>query len=194
MEDSEINNLIILYQNGNDLAINELCKEFLPMLVRTSEKIWYKVKNNAEFECRCLLKLERALKKFDPSKGQARSLIINVIVKERSEYINWKRGRYHPPISFEQLRKADDEGNEMEFDIKDVLADVEQEALLNEKIALLAKGNSLKLAILNAWKDGFYNDLDLSRMLAHSFGGKQESYRKYIQRFRIACRNYVSAN
>jgi hypothetical protein len=196
LQESYLNNLIVSYQQGEEAALDEICREFLPLLTSISEKVWYKIKNNADFECRCLIKLKRALLNFDPIKGRARSLIINVITKERSEYINGRRGRYVETYNFDLLGKVDDEGKVTEFDVVDVLANIEDDVVdnlcISEKIALLAQGDPVKLAILNAWKDGIDNDLELSRMLAHSFKGNQESYRKTIQRFRNKCQKLLS--
>lgn len=196
LEDVQLNNLILAYKNGDEDALEPICKQFLPLLTSMSERVWFKVKNNAHLECRCLLKLKRALHNFDPDKGEARSLITNVIVNERSEYVKGKRGKHRETYSFEELSKTDDKGNKTEFDVKDVLANVEDDVIetisADEKTALLAKGDQKKLAVLNAWKQGFYNDSELSGMLAHSFGGKKESYRKFIQRFRVECQTILS--
>lgn len=199
MEEKEINSLIAAYQNGDESALESLCKEFLPLLTSMSEKVWYKVKDNAKMECWCLRQLKYTLKKFDSRKGKARSLIIKTIAQERSKFLRGVRGgEYKEPISMESLANEDDEGNVTPYETNDVLANVvENEVVegvsLNEKITLLAQGDPVKLAILNAWKDGIYNDLELSRMLAHSFNGNQESYRKKIQRFRNTCKKYFLA-
>lgn len=198
MEEKEINNLIVAYQQGDESALESICKEFLPILTTMSEQVWYKVKNSAEMECWCLMQLRYTLKKFDPKKGKARNLIINTIVRQRSKFLKGNRGgEYKESISIESLAKEDDDGNVIPFENYDVLANVTEEYViendsLKEKIALLAQGDTIKLAILNAWNDGIYNDLELSRMLAHSFNGNQESYRKYIQRFRTSCKNKLT--
>ncbi len=193
MEDNELNNLIVLFKSGDETALESLCREFLPSVTQMSENVWYKLHNNADFECRCLTQLKRALMKFDETKGKARSLISHVLVKERSVYLNGKRGkRLLETSSFEELVKVNKDGKEEKFDCEDVLANVEDQVLnkdsVKERAALLAQGDPVKIEILNAWQDGIYDDSKLSRLLAQSFNGKSESYRKTIHRFRIKCR------
>lgn len=198
MEDREINNLIVAFRQGDELALESLCKEFLPLLTSMSEQVWYKVKDNAKMECRCLMQLSRTFKYYNPGKGKARNLVIKTIAKERSLFIRGKRGdKYVETTSIESLAKVDNEGNVMPFENTDVLANVVEETViendsLKEKIALLAQDEPINLAILNEWIDGNDNDLELSRTLARYFNGNQESYRKYIQRFRIKCRKLLS--
>lgn len=191
MREEELNSLIVSFQSGNESALDEICKEFLPTLTKVSEKIWYKLKNNTNFECRCLIKLRRALMNFDAAKGKAESLILNVITKERSDFINGKRGRFREVISIESLSQDDEKGNIIPYEVEDesfsIEDDIVEKISIQEKITLLAQGDIRKKLILDAWTNGVTNDLELSRMLAHSTGGNVESHRKYIQRFRKTC-------
>jgi hypothetical protein len=82
------------------------------------------------------------------------------------------------------------------FDIQDVLANVEEHMIenetLNKKVALLAQHDSRKLAVLNAWANGLTNELDISRMLAHSIGGSVEGHRSFIKRFKTKCQTKLA--
>ena len=82
------------------------------------------------------------------------------------------------------------------YEIADTSINIENDVLdkldIQEKITLLAQGDLRKELILNAWTDGVTNDLELSRMLAHSTGGSVETHRKYIQRFRMKCQTKLA--
>lgn len=78
------------------------------------------------------------------------------------------------------------------IEFSDDLAVVDDALLVKEKIALLAKGDLKKRAILIAWSDGFYNDSALSELLAQLFGGKPESHRQAIKRFRSFCQESLA--
>ena len=85
------------------------------------------------------------------------------------------------------------ESEDMEVrEVIDELALVDDRLLANEKIAFLAEGDSGKLAILNNWKHGYYNDSNTSAFLAKRFGGNSESHRKFINRFRTTCQKALA--
>lgn len=94
--------------------------------------------------------------------------------------------------SLEKLSADDGEGNTIEFQIKDVLANVESEILAKEIVALLAQDDRRK-QILEAWKIGNEEPTSISRMLAHTIDGKEETHRKFISRFKKECREHLSA-
>jgi hypothetical protein len=172
----ELNNAVLRFQQGDQSAIDDVCKVILPIISRYSEVIWFKVKNESEFECRCILKIKRAAKSFDVTKGNFISLARNILNKEKSDFL--KRRKSQPMQSIESLAG---------FDIKDEMVSVEKDFEVKEKVTHLAAGDRRKLAILNHWSDGVFCDSKLSRLLAQSFGGKVESHRKFIQRFRTEC-------
>src|SRR5690606_27687241 len=102
-----------------------------------------------------------------------------------------RKTKYIPPVNFSTLVSVNDEGEEEEFEIVDVLADIENQMIeqerVKEKVALLSKGDQRRKMILNAWASGEYNDLELARVLAHSYGGQINTHRIFIRRFRIEC-------
>lgn len=188
MEEEQLNKLVMDYQRGNEDALEALCRHFLPIINHESEQIWYKVKNNTKFECRCVMKIGKALLRYDPKKGKVSSLVMNIIVKERSDFTRRRRKKFADALSLDALAIN---GCDTALDIKDDLAVVEENVIAKEMIAMLAQGDQIKEFILVAWMNGINNDSKLAEMLAHSFGSKQESYRKYIQRFRAKCKRQL---
>lgn len=92
-------------------------------------------------------------------------------------------------ISFE-----DDEGQAVEYEPEDVLADINsQELELKQTIELLAQNDRRRETILTAWANGYTDDREISGILADTLGGKSESHRKFIQRFRNSCRTQLYA-
>ena len=105
-----------------------------------------------------------------------------------------KRSRRQHTTPFANLGSCDDEGQATEYDPEDVLADVNSGNLeVIETITLLAQSDRRKELILNAWANGFTDNKEISSILADTLGGKSESHRKYIQRFRNDCRTELSA-
>jgi hypothetical protein len=94
-------------------------------------------------------------------------------------------------MSFEALAGGDVDGKKT-YQFRDELALVDDGLITNEKIALLAEDDSRKLAILNAWSNGDYNDSHTASVLADRHGGNAESHRKFITRFRTTCRGQLA--
>jgi len=190
-----LNILIERYKAGDGAALNSLFEMFAPMIERHSEQIWYKIENQAEFECRCIRQIEKALQNFDTNRGKLKTLITGVIIKEKADYLA-RRTRKLVTMTMDKPLYIDKDGEEVEFEVADVLANVEADIIeqesVNEKAALLAKGDSRRMAILTAWSNGEFNDLELARALACSFGGKIDSHRTFIKRFRIECQERLA--
>jgi len=98
-------------------------------------------------------------------------------------------------IVFSDLSKRNDFGESMEFEPEDLLAQVSETVLenisLNEEIARLAADDRERFT-LNAWANGL-SDTQVSETLARHFGGKCESHRKFVQRFKAKCRSKLTA-
>ncbi|WP_213528742.1 hypothetical protein [Paenibacillus cisolokensis] len=85
--------------------------------------------------------------------------------------------------------RGEDEVDEAEeIEIIDDLAVVDDEMITKERITALAGGDPRRLAILNAWTYDGFNDSQTASLLAQRYGGNTESHRKYVARFRTACR------
>ena len=196
VNEEKLNILVEEFRDGSEEALNTLCKMFLPVIQWHSEQIWHKIENQTEFECRCLLKIKKALANFDRRKGSFRSLVTNIIMREKYDFLARRKRKISDVLSLDE-HLTDHEGNQRYLEVVDVLADVETITLSNqglmEKVALLAKGDPRRLAILKAWSEGETNDLQLAKELACSFPETSENgHRKFIQRFRIECQKRLA--
>jgi len=196
VNEEKLNILVEEFRGGSEEALNTLCKMFLPIIQWHSEQIWHKIENQTEFECRCLLKIKKALANFDRRKGSFRSLVMNIIMREKYDFLARRKRKISDVLLLDE-HLIDHEGNKRYLEVVDVLADVETITLSNqglmEKVALLAKGDPRRLAILKAWSEGETNDLQLAKELACSFPEVSESgHRKFIQRFRIECQKRLA--
>jgi len=197
LKNNQLNSLVERYRQGDSVALDELCRKFIPVITKHSESIWYKIESQVEFECRCIKKIKVALENYNPSRGKLSSLVINVIKKEKNDFLSRRKRRHGDIISVDKPLYTDKDGNEVTLDIQDVLADVEKEVIesdsLNKKVALLAKDDSRRLAILKAWIEGETNDLILAKELATTFPDTAETgHRRFIQRFRIECQKQLA--
>jgi DNA-directed RNA polymerase specialized sigma24 family protein len=195
LEAKKLNSLVERYREGDEVALDSLCKTFLPWIQSHSESIWYEVEKQTEFECRCLLKIKRALERFDPKKGNVSSLIISVIKREKNDFLKRRKRKLNVSSLDEPIKQKD--GSETFIEVPDVLADVENKIIedesIKEKVALLAKGDQRKMVILKAWIDGEFNDTKLAKDLANLFPDVKESgHRRTIQRFREECKRRLA--
>ncbi len=195
MEAKKLNSLVERYREGDEVALDSLCKMFLPLIQLQSELIWYEIEKQTEFECRCLLRIKRALERFDPKKGNVSSLIMNVIQREKNDFLKRRKRKLNTSSLDEPIKQKD--GSETFTEVPDVLADVENKIIedesIKEKVALLAKGDQRKMVILKAWIDGEFNDTKLAKDLATLFPDVKESgHRRTIQRFREECKRRLA--
>lgn len=195
MEAKKLNSLVERYREGDEVALDSLCKMFLPLIQLQSELIWYEIEKQTEFECRCLLRIKRALERFDPKKGNVSSLIMNVIQREKNDFLKRRKRKLNTSSLDEPIKQKD--GSETFIEVPDVLADVENKIIedesIKEKVALLAKGDQRKMVILKAWIDGEFNDTKLAKDLATLFPDVKESgHRRTIQRFREECKRRLA--
>lgn len=197
MTEIQLNNLANMFKKGDKNALDDLCKKFLPLINRHSESIWYQIESQVDFECRCLIKIKQAIQNYDPDKGKLTSLVTNVIIKEKRDFLARRKRKHGDIISMDKPLYIESDGTEVKFDVQDVLADVENEVVeqhsVNEKVALLAKDDSRRLAILKAWSEGENNDLKLAKELATAFPQVAETgHRRFIQRFRTECQKRLA--
>ncbi len=161
--------------------------EVVGVVSRVADEIWYKVPNVTSFEHSCYVAIGKAIEKG--SVESMEGLAVYIAKRTAGRHVN--RTKYIAPESFSELEsEVREDSEEMEFDMIDVLADVELEAILNETTDLLAQGDRLKEEIVGLWVLGNENDASISRSLARTFGGKAESHRKRITRFRQDCHRY----
>jgi hypothetical protein len=184
----KLNQLATQAQLGSDDARRKIYSYYLPIIEERASRIWYLINNEAAFVAYCQRLLESAIMKYDRSRGSFDSQV-KIRLRDAQRFFIKDRGRKRRALGMVDLGVLADHKDDgtLEYRIKDALASVEDELLVKEKIALLAKGDSRKKAILLAWSDGFYNDSALSELLAQLFGGKPESHRQAIKRFRSFC-------
>lgn len=191
----QLNNLVIKYQDGDKNAINDICETVLPLIEKASENIWYKIRKQTDFECRCILKIKRAARNFEPSRGNFISLVHNIITHERSDFTE-RRRRKLDESSYETLAGFDEESDQG-YQFKDVLADVagntEGQVIFQEKIALLAQGDSEKLFILTEWSK-CASDTAIAEVLANRKGKTLYSQKMVISRFRTKCQKLLTSD
>src|SRR5690625_1477740 len=154
-----------------------------------SDKLLSYVSNTERFESRCINGLAEYLTAGEGNYKNKKQLIriINRYVKEAKE-----KYRKEEAELFTTLLKHDEDGEGLEFEPTDVLADVEAEIITKETAALLAQGDRRKKLVIGSWKLGKGNNSEISRLLAQSVGGNSESHRKFIQRFRTECREMLA--
>lgn len=196
MSTEQLNNLAKLALLGCDKSRDSLLLYFKPIIQRMSDEIWYLLRDETAFEQACYRKILNATTKFDPKAGRSfRNYVLHKLNGVRNKYLTTtkylaKAKRYDQNVvSIEALASRDD-GTPHE--VVDGLAVIDDGIIVNEKIALLAEDDSRKLAILNAWSNGEYNDSETASFLAKRYGGNSESHRKFINRFRVTCQKALA--
>lgn len=191
MTNQELNNLAVQAQSGDKSAYETILAYFLPHVYRMSEQNWHKMSNETHFEQSCFIGLDAAIRKYDITKGNFKSQVLwrfKQALKRTIVRLKAKRRGYE--VCSLDFGESDEQYET--YEVEDELALVDDGILVNEKIALLAEGDSRKLAILNNWQHGYYNDSNTSTFLAKRFGGNSESHRKFINRFRTTCQKALA--
>lgn len=173
------NNSLIVYEN----------EWIIQRIYEVGDGLRTAVVDQTKFEERCINRVARYLN-GDKSRTSHRNYIERLIQQEASDYR--RRGKKEDAELFTTLATYDDDGEEMEFEPEDALTDVEDEVIARETAALLAQDDRRKEMIVGSWTLGIENCSEISRLLAQSIGGNPESHRKFIQRFRADCREYIA--
>lgn len=191
-QQQKLNNLAVRAKNGCVTSKESIIAYYLKLINHLSLKHWYHLNDEAEFSACCIKRIEDAIRRFNPSKGTFDWQVKWRIRQALFAYT--KRGTE----ARERLIYADApiKGREEETvgdHIQDVLADVEKKMIAKERVALLAQGDSRRETVLNAWMSGSDNDSELSKLLAQLYGGKAESHRRFITRFRTECQRLLES-
>lgn len=176
--------------NDNNLIIYET-SWIINRIYSVSDSIRGLVTDQTLFEERCITRIGEYLSK-DFTRTRHRRYIERMIGEVATSVIERNKNEYAELFSTLSAEQEDGEGQEIEFEPVDVLANVESEVIRNETIALLAEGDCKKSMVLQSWADGNGNVMEISRSLARSFGGNIESHRKSVSRFRTECRNRLA--
>jgi hypothetical protein len=199
MNDSQLNTLALQAKEGCKSSKEALLRWFIPKVTNISREIWYLINDECAFENDCYGRFDTAIKRFNPNQGNFSYLVYLSLRQCRNKYVtDPKRKSQRSKLSYlEELAPKDDSGAARVNEPEDVLADVEGSVLdkysIKEKIALLAKGDPKKVTILKAWVNGYDNDSEIAQLLAQLYGGKSESHRQTIKRFRTSCKAALSA-
>lgn len=193
LNNEQLNSLAVAAQQGSEGAYHEILKHYLPKINRISESIWHLVVNETHFEQSCIIGIQDAIKRFDPNRG-AFSTQVNYHVRQAKNrsIMRLKKRRRGYEMDYLDATSNNEDERSSKHEVIDDLAVVDDILIVNEKIALLAEDDSRKLAILNAWTNGEYNDSDTASFLAKRCGGNSESHRKFINRFRTTCQKALA--
>ncbi|MCY7954734.1 hypothetical protein MOB72_08200 [Bacillus licheniformis] len=175
MENSQFNRFELVVESGA-----------IPFVLNESRKIAHKVVDVTSFEQECYHYIGAALDRYKDNGREKKALIQRIIREVRNRFLD--RRKVKESISIESMYE-----NDSVWEPEDVLANVEGEVLLKEKIALLAQDDPRKRTILEAWIRGCTNDSDISTLLAQRFGGNAKCHRIFIQRFRSRCQSQLTA-
>lgn len=161
-------------------------------IYEVSDSIRERLTDQTLFEERCITRVGSYLK-GDPTRINHKRYIERLIGEVASSVMERNRNEHAELFSTLTAEQGDQEdGDEIEFEPEDVLANVESEVIQKETIELLAENDRRKKKILESWSLGNANGSQISRSLARSLGGDETAHRRYIQRFRNACRDTLS--
>lgn len=182
----EINSLVVSYQQGSEEALNDLFRAVNPIIEQASNELDRFVIDVTKFDCRVITKVKKLAETFSKERHDFMAAVKAVISNEKADFAK-RRSRHLEEISYEFLAEPDDGEDNLGYQFADYGEDVEEEVIFQEKIALLAQGDSRKEAILSQWTKGA-TDTSISELLAQQFGGKSDSHRKFITRFKSELR------
>lgn len=165
-----MDNLIFLYSNRRALDYIRMEVDRVAHIITDTEKLEHRIYEQ--------------FRKKRYNFSQFRRIVDREIKLAKEQFRNERS------TIFSQFNVTNDFGESVDYEPKDVLANVGETVVKNiwriEKIGSLAATDRDKFT-LSAWMDG-YNDSEISMMLAHRFGGKAESHRKSVQRLKRDCR------
>lgn len=188
MDKEQLNKLAVEAKEGSVSAMWEVKAYFHNLVLRLSETNRNMVRSQQKFEEDLFKRIEEAVGIYRPECGNFEPLVVTKLYERlrrwQKRHIGVTRGA--------KVLSINREIEENDYDIQDDLAIVDAELLKNERITGLAAGDSRKLAILKSWLDPYFNDSTTAILLAQDCGGKAESQRKFIQRFRTECQKALA--
>lgn len=180
----QLNSLVGCYQRTEEeVYLREIFKQVNPIIERASRELEHLITDVTKFDCRVVLKAKKLIESFDEDKHDYLAAVKAIVSREKADFIRRRRSKLEE-TSLDALASGEgsEEGDGLGYQFKSS-ENVVGTILLNEKIALLAQGDSRKKVILNEWSKGA-DDKSISELLAQRFGGKAESHRKFITRFK----------
>jgi len=189
MNKQHLNGLVLAYQNGNDAALNDLFAAVNPMIERASAEVEPFLDDFTKFDCRVIREISRQLKTFDYGRHDFLAMVKVIIQQSKSRFIKRNSRKSEGYVSMTSLEGDGEEDLGYQFESN---ANTEYDVEFNERVTLLAQGNPKKKCVLLQWSRGA-EDKAISELLAQLYGGKAESHRKFIQRFKTECRNRLAS-
>jgi hypothetical protein len=194
MNKQHINQMVLAYQNGDDTAMSDIFNAINPMIEKASREIEPFVEDFTKFDCRMVKKVQRLIQNFEYGKHDFLAAVKAIISKDKAQYIrrNTRKSEGYVSMTVLEGGNKSEEGEESlgyQFKSKD---NTEHDVEFKERVTLLAQGNPKKETILLQWSRGA-EDKAISELLAQLYGGKAESHRKFIQRFKTECRDRLAS-
>lgn len=194
MSKKQLNSLAVAAGSGCKKSLWYLYHYFTPFIMSLVDRSMFVLDDFAAFEEICYGYVADSSKRYDPNLGDFESMVRHRLLRAEDKYTKRganKRSKYGTVISLDDVPSGIvDEHRAIQ--VPDVLADVEGDVVTKEMAALLAKGDRRRMEILKAWIQGYNNVSDLSTLLAQRFGGKSETHRRFITRFREECQRALS--
>lgn len=172
-----------------DISIVYKHKDALEYLRTCVEQVSHLISNTEKLEVRIFKQLASYLSTDKQSYARIKHIVNREIALALKQY------RVERASLFCTLSKKDDFGESLEFEPYDILANVEdtvvEKSSIDEKIAGLASDDRERIT-LYAWANGT-SDVEISKTLAGHFGGKFESHRTFVKRFKAKCQRKLAA-
>ncbi|MGE7271407.1 hypothetical protein ACQKK5_08105 [Brevibacillus panacihumi] len=197
LTNSQLNSMALRAKNGCSESLDGIVRHFHPTISRMSRELMQDLSDEKIFEWCCYRRILKAVEQYDPLKGASfKSLVYNKILLTKRKYLikirEQSSKRKLNIIYLDDEVDKDDRDQTIHETIPDVLADVEGEVITKEMVALLAQGDPKKEKVLLEWLSGNTNDSNIAQMLAHLYGGKEDSHRQAIKRFRKHCQTVLA--
>lgn len=122
----------------------------IKLIYRESDKLLAKVVDPTQFEERCLKDIGDYLSECASHKIN-KNYLIRLVNRKYAEAI--KRHKKEESYNISDINYTNEDGEELEYELADALADIESEVLAKEMIALLARGNQRDEIIAKSWAD-----------------------------------------
>lgn len=189
MRNEELNNLALKAKFGCKDLLWAVKSYFHGRIHEMSNKYWHSIQSEERFEASCFSRIECAVRKFDPQKGDFYGLVL----RKLNELLAQHRKRYSQRKCVLSLSNTlNDSDLDIESTLVDDLAVIDSQLIVKEEIALLAEGNLKRRFILKQWTYGENNDTNIARLLAQYCEGEVSTHIKYVQRFRARCRKALA--
>lgn len=161
----------------------------IEMVYRESDRLIDKIADTTIFEDRAIKDVGQYLGQAEDNQKNKRHIAYLIKRKVWEAENTYRKEEY---TNFSNLAYTDSDGEEVEYEPQDVLANVESEVIKKETIVLLAEDDRRKKEVLESWSLGNTNTAQISRSLARSLGGNEAAHRKFVQRFQNACQEQLS--